>query len=545
MFLPKWVRSYQRDWIKNDTMAGLTLAAFLIPAGLGDATLANLPPESGLYACLFAGLVFWLFSSSTHTVITVTSAISLLIGSTIGIIADGDTSKFAALASATASIVGILALIAWLMRAGVIINFVSESVMIGFKIGIGLFLISTQLPKLLGFSNGHGNFIENVTHIAEYMHTFNPTAALLGGSALALLIAGKIFLKNQPVSLAIIVIGVSASLFFHLETYGVKILGAVPNGLPMPGYTGIGWNHLNELLPLAFAAFLLASVETSAIGKMFPNTDGRRFDPNKEFLAIGVTNIAAGLFRGFPVSGGVSQSLVNSGAKARSLFSGVVASIVILLVILFFADWLTPLPQPILAAIILIAVSGLIKPSVLVHLYKVERDEFFIALSVIAGVLVSGLLRGIFIGVILSLILLMKRATHPHVARLGRIGGTGHLVDLKYTPQAESIPDMLIFRIESSLVYFNIDYIRDTLHHAVKKAVPKPSKVVIDLSATSYIDHQAALTLAEFADSLKEKKIHFFALEAHGSVRTKLSRLGLNNRLGRENPKLQIADLLP
>ena len=257
---------------------------------------------------------------------------------------------------------------------------------------------------------------------------------------LALLIAGKIFLKNQPVSLAIIVIGVSASLFFHLETYGVKILGAVPNGLPMPGYTGIGWDHLNELLPLAFAAFLLASVETSAIGKMFPNTDGRRFDPNQEFLAIGATNIAAGLFQGFPVSGGVSQSLVNSGAKARSLFSGVVSSIVILLVILFFADWLTPLPQPILAAIILIAVSGLIKPSILVHLYRIEREEFFIALSVVAGVLVSGLLRGIFIGVILSLILLMKRATHPHVARLGRIEGTSHLVDLKYTPQAQSYP---------------------------------------------------------------------------------------------------------
>jgi high affinity sulfate transporter 1 len=542
MLLPTWVRSYKRSWIKNDIMAGLTLAAFLIPAGLGDATLANLPPEAGLYACLFAGLVFWIFSSSTHTVITVTSAISLLIGATLGTIANGESSQFAVLASATAFLVGAIALIAWFIRAGVIINFVSESVMVGFKFGIGLFLISTQLPKLLGFSSGHGTFIENSTHIVKYIHTFNPTSTLLGIGALAVLVAGKIFAKNQPISLVVIILGVVASLLFHLESYGVKILGIVPTGLPMPGLPGVGWDHFNELLPLAFAAFLLASVETSAIGRMFPNTDGRRFDPNKEFLAIGAANIAAGLFRGFPVSGGVSQSLVNSGAKARSLFSGVVSSIVILLVILFFAHWLTPLPQPVLGAIILVAVSGLIKPSVLLHLYRVEREEFFIALSVIAGVLASGLLRGIFIGVIISIILLMKRASHPHIARLGRIAGSAQFVDLKYTPEAQSIPDTLIFRIESSMIYFNIDYVRDTLNSAIRKA--KPSRVFIDLSATPYIDHQSALTLAEFADTLKQKGVDLFALEAHGMVRAKLLALGLDHRLGRDDPTLTIANAI-
>jgi len=544
MLLPAWIKSYKRSWIKNDMIAGVTLAAFLIPAGLGDATLANLPPEAGLYACLFAGLVFWLFSSSTHTVITVTSAISLLIGATIGNIADGDTSKFAALASASALLVGAIAFIARPMRAGVIINFVSESVMVGFKIGIGLFLISTQLPKLLGFSSGHGGFIENVTHIIQHIHTLNPTSALLGASALIVLIAGKIFLKNQPVSLIVIAIGIVASLLFHLESYGVKILGSVPNGLPMPGLSGVGWDHFNELLPLAFAAFLLSSVETSAIGKMFPNATGKRFDPNKEFLAISAANIAAGLFRGFPVSGGVSQSLVNSGAKARSLFSGVISSIVILLVILFFADWLAPLPQPILGAIILIAVSGLIKPSILLHLYRVEREEFFIALSVVAGVLVSGLLRGIFIGVIISIILLMKRASYPHIARLGRIAGSTQFVDIKYTPEAHTIPDTLIFRIESGLVYFNIDYVRDTLYNAIRKTTPRPSKVIIDLSSTPYIDHQSAQALAELADTLKQKGIDLFALEAHGKVRAKLEKLGLDARLGRKNPTLTIADAI-
>jgi MFS superfamily sulfate permease-like transporter len=163
--IPAWIKSYQRAWLKNDIIAGITLAAFLIPAGLADAGMANLSPEAGLYACLFGGLFFWLFSSSTHTVITVTSAISLLIGASLGGIADGDTSRFGALASATALLVAFIAFIAWLIRAGVIISFISESVMIGFKIGIGLFLISTQLPKLLGFHGSHGDVIDNTVHI--------------------------------------------------------------------------------------------------------------------------------------------------------------------------------------------------------------------------------------------------------------------------------------------------------------------------------------------------------------------------------------------
>ena len=230
-----WLRSYDKSWLRGDLVAGVTLAAYLLPAGLGDASLANLPPEAGLYACLFGGLVFWLFCSSRHTVITVTSAISLLVGASLGEIAGGDTSRFGALAAATALLVALIAFIAWLVKAGVIINFISESVMTGFKCGVALFLASTQLPKLFGIHGAHGNFWENSGHFLKHLHETNPTSLAIGGIALAVLVLGKIFLKNKPVALFVVVGGIVVSGWLGLDARGVKLLGEVPQGLPHLG----------------------------------------------------------------------------------------------------------------------------------------------------------------------------------------------------------------------------------------------------------------------------------------------------------------------
>ncbi len=231
-------------------------------------------PRRGLYACLFGGLVFWLFCSSRHTTITVTSAISLLVGASLGGIAGGDTTLFGALAAATALLVALIAFIAWLAKAGSIISFISESVMVGFKCGVALFLASTQLPKLFGIHGAHGNFWENSGYFLKHLQETNPTSLTVGGAALAGLVLGKIFLKNKPVALFVVVGGILASGWLGLEAHGVKLLGEVPQGLPplgLPGVVDFGswqtaFEDFNNLLPLAFACFLLAAVETAAIG---------------------------------------------------------------------------------------------------------------------------------------------------------------------------------------------------------------------------------------------------------------------------------------
>ena len=537
-----WLRTYGGSWLRGDIVASITLAAYALPAALGDASLANLPPQAGLYACLFGGLVFWLFCSSRHTVITVTSAISLLIGASLGEIAGGDTTRFGALAAGTALLVALIAFIAWLAKAGVIVNFISESVMVGFKCGVALFLASTQLPKLLGIHGAHGSFWENSRHFLKHLNETNPTSLVVGGMALAVLLLGKVFLKNKPVALFVVAGGIIASSALSLDTRGVKLLGEVPQGLPALGLPAIHWADLNQLLPLAFACFLLGAVETAAIGRMFSAKHGGRLDANQEFLALGASNLAAGLGSGFPISGGMSQSVVNEEGGARTPLSGLLAAGIILVVVLFFSHLLRALPQPVLAAVVLVAVAGLFQASALKHLWRASRAEFVVAMAAILGVMTSGLLRGVMIGAVISLVQLLRRGSKPHVAFLGRIPGTRRFSDRERHPDNELIPGVLIFRPESNLIYFNIDHICDTIADRVQAEATPPRLIILDLSAAPYVDLQSAHAIAGLAEKFTAKGIRFHAVEARSAVRDLLRNEGLDAKLGGINRFMTVAD---
>ncbi len=539
-----WLRAYDPSWLRGDLVAGITLAAYLLPAALGDASLANLPPEAGLYACLFGGLVFWLFCSSRHTAISVTSAISLLIGSSLGEIAGGDTTRFGALAAGTALMVAAIAFLAWLAKAGGVVSFISESVMTGFKCGVAFFLASTQLPKLFGFHGAHGSFWQNAGHFFRHLPETNAASLGVGLATLAVLIVGKVYLGNRPVALFVVVGGILASSMLSLDARGVQLLGDVPPGLPPIGLPAIRWEDLNDLLPLALACFLLGAVETAAIGRMFAARHGVRFEPNQEFLALAAANLAASLGRGFPVSGGMSQSLVNESGGARTPVSNAVAAVVVLLVVLFFSPLLRALPQPVLAAVILVAVAGLFQTSTLRHLWHSGRSEFVVALAALLGVMTSGLLRGVLIGAAISLVQLLRRASRPHVAILGRIPGTRRFSDHERHPDNELIPGALIVRPESSLIYFNIDHIRDTIVANVTAQATEPKLVVLDLSASPYMDLQSAHVLGGLAAELKSSGIQTQVVEARSSIRTLLRNEGLDRRLGGIDRFSSVADVV-
>src|SRR5215813_4874694 len=365
-----WLSSYRLGWFRLDLVAGVTLAAYLLPAALGDASLANLPPEVGLYACLFGGLVCWIFCGSRFTVASVTSAISLVIGSSLTEITGGNTARFGTLAAITALLVSLIAFIAWLAKAGVMVHFISESVMTGFKCGVALFLASTQLPKLFGFHGAHGSFWANAGFFFKHLGETNSTSLVVGGIALGLLVLGKVFLPHKPVALFVVIGAIVAASTLTLETRGVKLIGTVPQGIPPLKLPAVYWHDLNELLPLALACFLLGAVETAAIGRMFVAKYGGRFDANEENLALAASNLLAGLGGGFPVSGCTSQSLVNEEGGARTPLSTAIAAIFILVVVLFFSHLLRALPQPVLAAVVLVAVAGLLNFSALKHLWQ-------------------------------------------------------------------------------------------------------------------------------------------------------------------------------
>lgn len=539
-----WLRNYHRGWFRLDLLAGITLAAYLLPAALGDASLANLRPEAGLYACLFGGLVFWIFCGSRYTVVSVTSAISLVIGSSLGEITGGNTMRFGALAAGTALLVSLIAFVAWLAKAGVLVHFISESVMTGFKCGVALFLASTQLPKLFGFHGAHGSFWANTGFFFKNLNETNTTSCLVGSIALALLVLGKILFKHKPVALFVVIGGIIAASTLSLETHGVKLIGAVPQGIPPLKVPPLYWRDLNELLPLALACFLLGAVETAAIGRMLAAKYGGRFDANQESLALAASNMFAGLGGGFPVSGGTSQSLVNEDGGAKTPLSTALAAVFILVVVLFFSQLLSALPQPVLAAVVLVAIASLLNLSGLKELWLNDRSEFVVAIAAFAGVLTFGLLRGVMLGALISLVQLVRVSSRPHVALLGRIPGTRRFSDRDRHEDNELIPNAMIFRPESVLIYFNIDNVCEAILSRVHLEPAPPKLVVIDLSAAPMVDMQSAHTLAAMADELTALSIQFHAVEPRSSVRDRLRREGVDTKLGGVDRFTTVADVI-
>ncbi|HET7221157.1 MAG TPA: SulP family inorganic anion transporter [Vicinamibacterales bacterium] len=531
----RWVPEYQAAWLRADLVAGLTLAAYLLPAGIGDASLAGLPPEAGLYACLFSGLIFWLFCSSKHTVITVTSALSLLIGASVGDLSGGDAALHGALAAAVALMVAGIACGAWLVRAGNAIGFFSETVLVGFKAGLALYLASTQLPKLCGFKGTHGDFWERSAYFLGHAGETHAASLAVGVAALAVLVAGKLWMKHRPVAFLVVIGGMLAARLLSLEREGVALLGAVPQGLPALGLPDISRHQLNALVPIALASFVLGAVETSAIGRMFGQKHGHRFDANQELLAIGAANLAAALGRGFPVSGGMSQSLVNESAGARTPLSGLVAAVFTLFVVLFASGLLRNLPQPVLAAIVLAAVMSLIDVRALRHIWHFSRGEFLVAMAALAGVLGSGPVNGVLLGAALSIGLLLRQAARPRVTELGRVRDTGHFADRVRHPENERLPGVLVVRCESALLYFNVEYVRERIEELLRtrsEAGDAVGLVVFFLGSVPKVDLAGAELIADLHRVLRGRGIALRLADTHGEVRDALRRIGFERDYG-------------
>ena len=520
-----WLPAYRAQWLRPDLVAGLTLAAYLLPAGVADASLAGLPAEAGIYACLFSGLVFWLYCSSRHTVITVTSALSLLVGASVGELSGGDPVRHAAFAAATALMVAGIAFAAWLVRAGTVVSFFSETVLVGFKAGLALYLTSTQLPKLLGLTGTHGDFWERSAHVVAHLGDTHEMSAWVGMTALIALVVGKMVLKNRPVAFFVVVSGIVATRLFHLEAHGVALLGDVPQGLPSMGLPAVHPREVNDLLPIALACFVLGAIETSAIGRMFGQKHGHRLDANQELLALSSANLLSGLGRGFPVSGGMSQSLVNESAGARTPLSGLVAALVTLVVALFASGLLRNLPQPVLAAIVLAAVMGLVDIGAMQHIWRFSRREFFVAVAALAGVLGSGPVNGVLLGAAISIVLLLRQAARPRVTELTRIPRTTHFADRSRDGRHPHTPGVLVVRCESALLYFNVEHVRERVFELLG-ARPDARLLVFFLGAVPSLDLAGAGLLTDLHRACRARGIAFRLASAYGGVRDALRRSG-------------------
>ena len=355
----QWLRTYRPEWLPRDAVAGVTLAAYAIPVSLAYATLAGLPPQHGIYCYLLGGALYALFGTSRQLAVGPTSAISMLVGTSVAVMAGGDAARYAELAALTALVFAGISLLAWALRLSSLVAFISETNLLGFKAGAAITIATTQLPKLFGVPGGGEHFVQRVAVLAGQLPETNLAVLGFGLAAIAVLLLGEKFLPGRPIALVVVVGSVVALSVTPLAELGFKTVGALPSGLPALHLPSLRLADVQSVIPLAFACFLLAYIESVSAARALAQKNGYEIDPRQELLGLGAANLAASLGQGYPVAGGLSQSSVNDKAGARSPLALVFASITIALVLLFLTGLLRNLPNVVLAAIVLVAVKGL------------------------------------------------------------------------------------------------------------------------------------------------------------------------------------------
>lgn len=507
-------------------------------------SLAGLPPQYGIYCYLVGGLFYALFGSSRQLAIGPTSAISMLVGVTIAGMAQGDAGRWADIAALTAAVIAAMCLLAWLFRLSSLVNFISETILLGFKAGAALTIAMTQLPKLFGVKGGGHGFFESVAVLAGQLPDTNPVVLVFGLSALAVLLLGEKFLPGRPVALFVVVLSILALSLTPLGDLGFKVVGALPQGLPEFRLPGLRLRDVDGVIPLAFACLLLAYVESVSAARALAQAHGDEIDPRQELLGLGAANLGAALFQAYPVAGGLSQSSVNDKAGARTPLALVFASLTIGLCLLYLTGMLYNLPNVVLAAIVLVAVKGLVNIGELRHVWRVSRLEFGVSMSAFAGVLLLGILKGVIVAVVVSMLLLIRRAAHPHVAFLGRIPGTRSYSDSERNPDNAPVAGALLFRVESSLLYFNVEHVREALWQKIRASNAALDLVVCDLSTSPVVDLAGARMLAKLHQELQAAGIRLRLVGAHAAVRDILRAEGLEESVGYFGRRITVADAI-
>jgi sulfate permease, SulP family len=540
----QWFRGYSLKTLSSDTVAGITLTAYAIPVSLAYATLAGLPPQYGIYGYLIGGLFYALLGSGKQLAIGPTSAISLVIGTTLSTLAHGDPQRWVDLASLSALVFSAMSILAYILRLNSIINFISETVLLGFKAGAAVTIGLTQLPKLFGVPGGGINFIERVSNLAHQIPDTKIPVLIFGIVAIILIFTGEKLLPGKPVAIFIVVISIILISATSIGEMGFKTVGIIPARLPRFHIPTLNPYDIKSIVPLAFACFLLAYIESVSAAKAIAQKNGYDIDARQELLALGIANLATSLGHGYPVSGGLSQSAVNDQAGAKTPVALIIASLAISICLLFLTGLLKNLPTVILACIVLVAIRSMVNIKEFKRLFKVNRADFIIAALAMVAVIAFGILQGVVIAALVSLIIIIKHASTPHIAFLGRIPGTNRYSDIQRHPDNELLPGVLLFRVESALLYFNISNIYHTLWEKISSSGPELKVVIFDLSTSAYVDSSGARLIKRLYLDLEKRGIALKVAEAHSEVRDILRFEDIEHLLGHVSRRDTVHDIV-
>jgi high affinity sulfate transporter 1 len=537
-----WLPAYRREWLMPDLLAGLAVWAVMVPEGMAYAGIVGVPPIMGLYTIVPPLVAYALLGTSRLLVVGPDTATGLISALTVGAVAAQGTAEFNVLTSTLAVMIGILFLLFGALRMGWVAAFIPTPVMRGFIEGLVCVTIIGQVPHLLGISGVSGNFFVKLWSVVEHLPDAASAPVLTGLLSLAAMLLLR---RVAPMVPAALVVAIAATVIVGLlggETAGVSVVGPLPSGLPHLVLPHLDLATWQALAPGALAIVLVGYAEALGGAAAAATQTGEHIDPNQELIAHGPANILSGVLGGFLVVGSLSKTSVAISAGARTQIANLVAALFCFLTLVLLTPLFRGMPHPALAAIVIAAMLHLSKPAYLRRLLDQSRWELAIAAAVIAGELVLGVLQGIALGVVLSLLLLIYRASHPRGAVLGQLPGTEAYRDIQIHPEAVTFPGMLIWRIGGDMFFASVGHVVAGLQAALAASRPPAKHVIVDAESVNFIDASACDELLRFAKELKGQGITVSFARLRDQVRERLRLGGVEDVIGSTNFHERITD---
>jgi high affinity sulfate transporter 1 len=530
----EWLWAYRKAWLRYDVIAGLTAAAVVIPKAMAYATIAGLPVQVGLYTALVPMVIYALVGTSRPLSVSTTTTLAILSAAALGrVVPDGDPAALMTASATLALLVGLVLVLAGILRLGFVANFISEPVLVGFKGGIALVIVVDQVPKLLGVHFPKGSFVENLLAIVRALpDTSLPTVAV-GVLLMVLLVVLERWLPHAPAPLIAMAVGIAGATALGLQARGVELVGHIPQGLP--SFTSPDFSLVEQLWPGALGIALMSFTETIAVGRAFAASDDPPLRPNQELVATGLGTAGGALLGAMAAGGGMSQTAVNRLAGARTQLAGLVTAAATLLTMLLLAGVIGLMPHTVLAAVVIVYSVGLIKPADFRAILAIRRTEFIWALAALAGVVLLGTLQGILVAIVVSLVALAQQTTNPPVHVLGRKPGTNVFRPRSPEhPEDETFPGLLLLRLEGRVFFANAERIGDKLRALMAEAKPTPRVVALDLSGVPDLEYTALKMLTEGEERQRERGVSLWLVGLNPGVLEVIQRSSLGPTLGRD-----------
>jgi high affinity sulfate transporter 1 len=520
-------RTYKREWLSSDLVAGLVLSALLVPQGMAYAELAGLPAINGLYTTVICLVAYAAVGPSPYLVLGPDSALGAMIAAVILPLAGGSTEQAVALAGMLAFFVGAVCIAASIMRLGFVADLLSRPIRAGYLAGLAVTIMVGQLPKLFGFSIDADGLIQEFVAVVQNLPQTNPIALAIGLIDLALIIGLKRMHSRIPGVVAAVVFSIAVVSIFNLTERGIAVVGVLPQGFPRPSIPSVDLSAVPALLAASVGIAIVAIGDTISISTVLAVRRGYEVDSNRELAGIGSANVLVGAFQGFPISTSSSRSAVAEQAGARTQLTGLIAAVAVLLMLLFVPGLMRNLPQPALAALVISAALGLLDLGELGELWAMRKGEFGLAVACGLGVALVGVLGGIVIAITLAILQFFQRSWRPYSTVLGRPEGVAGFHDITRYPEAEQIPGVLILRWDAPLFFANASLFRDMVRERVAATNPRPGWVLLAAEPITDVDTTAAELLANLDEELNAQNVHVVFAGLKDPVKDTITHYGL------------------